>query len=163
MKKILLSILFVPLLITGFSQRENITLTFQAKDSLTQNPLALDSINILNLAENCDTTLYDSVSVLNLVATWPVGVKEPYSGSSESFIVMQNVPNPFRGSTLVRIWLKNDGELNMAVFDNQGKQLSEYHNSFEKGWQLFGVSTGGSRILFLKVSDNIHSKTIKLI
>ena len=162
MKKFyLLSVLFFGLF-NGFSQTP-ITLTFHAKDSLTQNPLALDSVNIKNLTENCDTTLYDSVSVLNIVALWPVGIEDPASKSSESFTVMQNVPNPFRGSTLVRIYLKNAGELNLAVYDNQGKQLSEYHNGFEKGWQLFGVTTGGTRMLLLKVSDNSHSKTIKLI
>ena len=145
-----------------YSQTQ-ITLTFHAKDSLTQNPLALDSVNIKNLIENCDTTLYDSVSVLNLEATWPVGIDEPTSRSSGSFVVMQNVPNPFQGSTLVRIWLKNAGELNLAVYDNQGKNLSQYHNRFEKGWHSFGITTNGTRLLFLMVSDNTTTKTIKLL
>ena len=162
MKKSLLPILFILLILRGFSQTP-ITLTFQAKDSLTQNALALDSVNVTNLTENCDTTLYDAVSVLNIVALWPVGMEDPASGSSESFTVMQNAPNPFRGSTLVRIYLKNAGDLNLAVYDNQGKQLSEYQNGLEKGWHLFGISTTGANLLFLKVSDNTSSKTIKLL
>jgi len=162
MKKFyLLSVLFFGLF-NGFSQTP-ITLTFQAKDSLTQSPLALDSVYVQNLTENCDTTLYDAVSVLNFVALWPVGMDDPGSRGSESFTVMQNTPNPFRGSTLVRIHLQNAGDLNLAVYDNQGKQLSEYHNGFEKGWHLFGISTNGANLLFLKVSDNTSSKTIKLI
>ena len=162
MKKFyLLSALFFSLF-NGFSQTP-ITLTFQAKDSLSQNALAIDSVNVKNLAENCDTTLYDAVSVLNIVALWPVGITDPGSGSPGSFVVMQNVPNPFRGSTLVRIYLKNDGELNLAVYDNQGKNLSQYHNAFQKGWHLFGISTNSSQLLFLKVSDNNTAKTIKLL
>jgi hypothetical protein len=162
MKKFyILSVLFF-VLFNGFSQTP-ITLTFQAKDSLSQAPLALDSILVTNLSENCDTTLYDAVAVLNFVALWPVGIEDPVSPGSESFTVMQNAPNPFRGSTLVRIHLQNAGGLNLAVYDNQGKQLSEYHNGFEKGWHLFGISTNGSRMLFLKVSDNTSSKTIKLL
>ncbi|MEI7983957.1 MAG: hypothetical protein WCI71_20090, partial [Bacteroidota bacterium] len=122
MKKFyLISVLFFGLF-NGFSQTP-LTLTFQAKDSLTQNPLVLDSVLVANLTESCDTTLYDAVSVLNIVALWPVGMEDPASGSSESFTVMQNAPNPFRGSTLVRIYLKNAGDLNLAVYDNQGKQL----------------------------------------
>jgi hypothetical protein len=162
MKKFyLLSVLFFGL-ISLYSQTP-ITLTFQAKDSLTQNALALDSVNVKNLTGNCDTTLFDAVSVLNIVALWPVGITDPGSGNSESFTVMQNVPNPFQGSTLVRIYLRKAGELNLAVYDNQGTTLSQYHRGFEKGWHLFGVSTNRSRLLFLKVSDNKITKTIKLL
>ena len=84
--------------------------------------------------------------MLNINALWPVGVDDPVSGNSESFVVMQNAPNPFRGTTLVRIFLKKEGELNLAVLDNQGKPLSEYHNGLEKGWHLLGISASGSRL-----------------
>jgi len=137
-----------------------ITLTFHAKDSLTQNPLALDSVNVKNLAVNCDTTLYDSVSVLNIVALWPVGIGEP-SSSSESLIVTQNEPNPFQGSTLVRVYLKNDGELNLAVYDIEGRTLSQYHNSFKKGWQLFGMFYLGIELTFFK--NSVSSSIVKEI
>ena len=150
-------------IIEGFSQRESITLTFHAKDSLTQNSLSLDSVNVLNLTAGCDTTLFDSVSVLTLEATWPVGAEEPASPLSESFIVMQNMPNPFQGSTFVRICLKNKGDLKLAVFDNQGKILSQLHDRFEKGWQLFAISAQRSQLLFLKVFDNFTTKTIKIL
>jgi len=140
-----------------------ITLTFHAIDSITQNPLALDSINVKNLTENCDTTLYDSVSVLNIMALWPVGIDEQTSGSSGSFIVMQNVPNPFQGSTRVKIYQKNMGVLNLAVYDIQGKKLSQYSNTFEKAWHSFTISTNESGLLFLKVSDNTTTQTIKIL
>ncbi len=162
MKKSLLPILTILLVLHGFSQTP-VTLTFQAKDSLTQSSLALDSVKVTNLTENCDTTLYGAVSVLNVVALWPVGIEDPASGSSESFTVMQNTPNPFRGSTLVRIYMKNAGELNLSVNDNQGKQRSEYHNTFEKGGHLFGVSANSAMLMFLNVSDNSTTKTIKLL
>jgi len=162
MKKFYLFTVFFFGLFSGFSQTP-ITLTFLAKDSLTQNTLALDSVNVKNLAENCDTTLYDAVSVLNIIALWPVGIDETTSGSSEPFTVMQNVPNPFQGFTHVRIYLKNEGVLTLAAYDNQGKILSRYHNSFKKGWHLFALATNGPRLLFLKVSDNSATKTIKLL
>ncbi|MCX6266147.1 MAG: T9SS type A sorting domain-containing protein [Bacteroidetes bacterium] len=162
MKKFYLISVLLFGLINVYSQTP-ITLTFQAKDSLTQNALDLDSVNVKNLTENCDTTLYDAVSVLNIVALWPVGIENPAVGGSESFVVMQNVPNPFQGSTLVRIWLRNAGELNLAVYDNQGNSLSQYHRGFDKGWHLFGISTKESGLLLLKVSDNALTKTIKIL
>ncbi len=162
MKKFYLLIFLFYSLYSAYNQTP-ITLTFKAKDSLTQNPLALDSVNIKNLTKTCDTTLYDSVSVLDFVALWPVGIDEPASHGSESLVMMQPVPNPFQGSTLVQIWLKNDGELNLAIDDNKGKILSQYHNRFEKGWHLFSVSANGSALMFLKADDNTTEKTIKLL
>jgi hypothetical protein len=163
MKKFIPVILSMFLFIQGISQKQIITLTFQAKDSLTRNAFVFDSIHIKNLTENCDTTLYGPVSLLTLDATWPVGIREPASSSSDSFVVMQNVPNPFQGSTWVRIFMRSEGLLNLAVYDHQGKNLSEYQNSFVKGWHLFGISTSGSRFLLLKVSDNTTEKTIKMV
>ena len=140
-----------------------ITLTFQAIDSVTQNALALDSVHVKNLTKDCDTTLYDAVSVLNLVASWPYGLEDPGSRYSESIVLMPNVPNPCQGSTMVRIHLRNAGELNLAVYDNNGKRLSEYSDLFERGGHLFDISTRGSQQVFLKVFDDKTIKTIKII
>ena len=163
MKKFYLLFIFVFGIFNGYSQKANIALTFLAKDSITQNSLVLDSVNIRNITESCDTNLYNPASVLNLTADWPVGLKEQTSPGSESFVVMQNVPNPFQGSTSVKIYFKNDEELKLAVYDDQGRTLSKYTNSFQKGWHLFGISTNESRLLFLKVSDKTTTKTIKLL
>jgi hypothetical protein len=149
-------------LIQVYSQTQ-INLTFQAKDSLTQNSLDLDSVNIMNLEENCDTTLYDAISVLTLDAIWPIGIEDIVSPGSESFLVMQNVPNPFRGETKVSVNLKNDSEFTLAVFDNQGKNLSQFQNRLEKGWHQFAIISGGTGLLFLKASDGTAIKTIKLL
>jgi len=140
----------------------HITLTFHAKDSLTQNSLALDSVHVQNLTQNCDTTLYDSVSVLTLPAQWPVGIGETSPGNG-SFILMQNEPNPFEGITMVPVYLKNSGELNLAVYDLRGNKLSQYSNEFAKGWHSFAVSLNEASLLVLMVSDNTSMKTIKLL
>ncbi len=162
MKKLLLSMLVILMVHQGFSQKEIISLSFNAKDSITQNPLVLDSVYIHNITLGCDTSLYNPVTDLS-INILHVGINDPESQNSASFTVMQNVPNPFSGSTLLRIYLKTDGALKLAVYDVHGKQLSEYHNRFVKGWHTFGVSTGGSQLMFLKVSDNTSAKTIKLL
>jgi uncharacterized protein (TIGR02145 family) len=161
MKKLVLnSILFL----TFFTvQAQNqITLTFQAKDSVTQSPVSLDSVNVKNLAEDCDTTLYDAISSLTLLANWPVGIDQKGMENSGSFNLMQNVPNPFQGSTTASIYLKNTGGLNLAVYDIHGNCLSEYAATFEQGWHLFGISTNRSRELLFTVSDNTTTKAIKI-
>jgi uncharacterized protein (TIGR02145 family) len=144
-----------------YSQTQ-ITLTFHAKDSLTQSSLALDSVHVQNLTQNCDTTLFDSVPVLTLPAEWPVGIGETSPGGG-SFILMQNAPNPFEGITTVPVYLKNAEVLNLAVYDLRGNKLSQYSNEFEKGWHSFVVSTNGASLLVLMVSDNTSLKTIKLL
>ena len=150
------------LLVSNVVGQTPITLTFQAIDSITHNALALDSVNVKNLTKDCDTTLYDAVSVLNLVASWPYGLEDPGSRYSENIVLMPNVPNPCQGSTMVSIYLRNAGELNLAVYNNQGKRLSEYRNLFENGWHLFDISTRESQQMFLKVFDDKTIKTIKI-
>ena len=145
----------------GYSQ--TITLTFNAKNSLTQNPMSLDSVIIQNLAGGYDTTLYGAVSVLDMKMISPDGIDAVKSLSSESLIVMQNEPNPFNGYTLVRVFLKSGEKLNLAVFNNQGNKLSEYSNTLEKGWHLFAISTNETHNMYLRVFDNTNIKTIKLI
>ena len=54
-------------LILGFFNvysQTQITLTFTGKDSVSQNPVSLDSVYVKNLTENCDTLLFGPDPVL---------------------------------------------------------------------------------------------------
>jgi hypothetical protein len=53
--------------------------------------------------------------------------------------------------------------LSLVVFDLQGKILSQYRDNFTKGWHRFAISTGSSRMLFLRVSDDVNTETIKML
>ena len=125
MKKFYLFLFFVFSFFSVFSQTQ-ITLTFIGKDSLTQNLISLDSVFVKNLTENCDTTLYDAVSTLYLNANWPVGIGENNTNSSGAFILKQNYPNPFQGSTFVNIYREYCGTLNLMLFDGLGTKLASY-------------------------------------
>jgi len=114
MKKILLLLLLMFGLFNGYGQTQ-ITLTFIAKDSITQTPVSLDSLYVKNLDENCDTMLYGAAPILSLLANWPVGINETHSASQGSFVLNQNYPNPFQGSTSVR---KNLSKRNPPAHDN---------------------------------------------
>ena len=138
MKKILLLSIFIFGLLNVYSQTQ-ITLTFTGKDSVSQHPVSLDSVYVKNLTENCDTLLYGPVPVLTLLADWPVGIGETGANSSGSFILKQNYPNPFQGSTFVSIYREYRGPLNLMLYDGSSIKLAEYYNEFEKGSQSFVI------------------------
>jgi uncharacterized protein (TIGR02145 family) len=162
MKKILILSIFIFGLINVYSQTQ-ITLTFTAKDSITQNPVTLDSVYVKNLDENCDTLLYGPAPVLTLLAGWPVGIGEKGGNSSEAFILNQNYPNPFQGCTYVSIYRGYKGPLNLVLYDLSGVKLAEYHNGFEKGSQSFVISSSVNGVLILAASDDKNWKSLKII
>src|SRR5665811_333467 len=111
MKKFYLFLSVFAASFTVFSQTQ-INLTFLGKVSQTQNALALDSISIKNLTEDCDTTLLnvtinDSVSLIIPDVTWPLGINEIIAGGSGALSIKQNYPNPFYGSTNLNIYREN--------------------------------------------------------
>ena len=162
MKKILLLSIFIFGLLNVYSQTQ-ITLTFTGKDSVSQHPVSLDSVYVKNLTENCDTLLYGPVPVLTLLADWPVGIGETGANSSGSFILKQNYPNPFQGSTFVSIYREYRGPLNLMLYDGSSIKLAEYYNEFEKGSQSFVISSSGNKVLILAVSDDKNYRSIKIV
>ena len=162
MKKILVLYILLFGLFNVQSQTQ-ITLTFTAKDSVSQNPVSLDSVYVKNLVENCDTLLYGPAPVLVLSANWPVGINETGTNSPKAFILKQNYPNPFQGSTNVSIYRDYGGTLNLMLFDELGTKLAEYHNEFEKGSNSFAISSSGNKVLFLVASDDRNYRSIKIV
>ncbi len=162
MKKILVLSILIFGLFSVYSQTQ-ITLTFEGKDSVSQNPISLDSVYVKNLDENCDTLLYGPVPVLSLLASWPVGIDENNTYHSGAFILNQNYPNPFQGSTFVSIYRDYEGPMNLMLFDGLGTKVAEYHNEFEKGFHSFMISSSGNKVLILVASDDKNYRSIKII
>lgn len=150
-----------------FSQIQ-IKLAFTGKDSQTQNPLPLDNIYIHNLTEECDTilanvTTSDSVALIIPDATAPVGIHQTNAGISGDFLLKQNYPNPFSGSTNLCIYRENRGPLKLVLYDGSGRKLASYQNEFEKGLHSFVISSAGTGVLVLSVSDNKNKKSVTII
>ncbi|MFA4864311.1 MAG: hypothetical protein WC605_11150 [Bacteroidales bacterium] len=162
MKKIyLLSILLFGLF-NIYSQTQ-ITLTFNAIDSISQNPVSLDSVYVINLTEDCDTLLFGPDPVLSILAGSPVGINETNDNSQDAFSLTQNYPNPFQGSTIVSIYRDYRGPLNLVLYDVSGIKLAEYHNDFEKGFQSFVISSSGNKILILAAYDDKNHRSVKIV
>jgi uncharacterized protein (TIGR02145 family) len=161
MKKIfLLSLVFFGFL--NANGQIQVTLTFTGQDSLTQSFLPLDSVGVYNLTENCDTMLYGSVPLLSLSTYWPVGAGEIRIPESEAFVLKQNYPNPFDGSTSLIIEKARPGSLTVALFTTTGIKLAEYQRDLEKGFHVFDISSSESSMLILMAFDDLTCKSIKI-
>ncbi len=167
MKKLYLFLFVFAASFSVFSQAQ-INLSFLGKDSKTQNPLPLDSISIMNLTEDCDTTLLnvtinDSVSLIIPDVTWPLGINEIIAGGSGALDIKQNYPNPFYGSTNLNIFRENTGTMSLVLFDGSGRQLASYQNEFEKGIHSFVISSANAGVMVLSVTDGKIRKSVRII
>jgi uncharacterized protein (TIGR02145 family) len=162
MKKFYL-FLFLFFGLTSVFAQTSITLTFIGRDSLTQNIISFDSIYILNLTENCDTTISDSVPTIIVNALWPVGMNEYKVSQPRDFLLHQNYPNPFQGSTTVNLYRNYSGMLHLILFDDKGIKVAEFQHEFEKGFHSFAVLSSGNKALILNVLDEKNNRSIKII
>ena len=167
MKKFYLFLFLFSASCVVFGQTQ-INLTFVGNDAKSQSVLALDSISIKNVTENCDTILIpnntiEPVSWVIENATWPVGINEIIAGSSGEISINQNYPNPFRGAATINIYKKHKGLMNLALYNGAGRKLATLESEFEKGLHSFAVSLSASGVSVFTVSDATNTKTIKLI
>ena len=162
MKKSLLFAILMVSFICGYSQTQ-ITLTFTGKDSVSQNPVPIDSVYVYNVDEQCDTLLYGPDPEFLFMANWPVGINGTGTGSPESLILKQNYPNPFQGLTHVSIYKEYQGTLKLALYDGLGTILAESHIELDEGFHAYLVSSSGNRILSLVVSDGKNSRSVKIV
>ncbi len=161
MKKFFLLISFVLSLLNVFSQTTSITLTFIGEDANTHNNLPLESVYIQNTTFGCDTTIYGMTP--SLVLQVPLGIPELTFLGTEPFIIIPPDPNPFSGTTRVKIQLNKAGTLQFTVIDAKGKVISEYKNYFKIGFHKFEIESSVNNFLLLNVSNGSVSKSIKLI
>jgi len=86
--KIFLSIMIVGLVLSSYSQKPSLELSFTAIDSVSY--VQSDSIRIMNRTQGSDTILHwpDTVLVLD----YNVGIQE--GNIVDNFRIFQNYPNP---------------------------------------------------------------------
>lgn len=150
-----------------FSQTQ-IHLNFQAKDAQTQNVLALDSISVKNVTENCDTILItetadEPVSWVIQNVTWPESIGKINAGNPEEISLKQNFPNPFRGTTKIFIYKKNSGPVKLLLTDGSGRRLATWQKKLDKGCHSFEISTSVIGAFILSASDSRNTKSIRII
>ena len=87
-------------------------------------------------------------------------------GVPSAFVLSQNYPNPFNPSTKIDYQLPTDGNVNISVFDNSGKEVMTLVNEFKSAGYYtinFNASQLSSGIYFYKISADNFSGVKKMI
>ncbi|MEA3447392.1 MAG: hypothetical protein U9Q98_02930 [Bacteroidota bacterium] len=126
MKK--LQILILAILASVFTlNAQEISFTFIANHTCDYAPL--DSVTVENLTQGGDTVLYWDDTVLTFDFT---GVDMP-TAMENDFYLSQNYPNPFSSKTKVDVFVPEQDNFTIHVFDITGRQITSYENRLEKG------------------------------
>jgi uncharacterized protein (TIGR02145 family) len=155
----LTTVLFFALLTNAFGQKPVMELTFTAACDGQYVPT--DSINIENLTQGSDTTLYapDTVLVLDYI----VGIQEHSSSILQAFTVMQNYPNPFSAETSIDVYLPEEDELRIRVYDLTGREVTCFEQTLGRGVHSFLFYAGAGKCYLLIVDGRQGTKSIKMV
>ncbi len=156
--KIFLSVLAFGLVVSAFSQKSTMELTFTAEYNGQHIPL--DSILIENLTQGGDTTLYapDTVLILDYL-----GIVDNKYLLNNSFSISQNYPNPFSGRTKINLFLSVRNDIKISVRDIIGRELAHYKSTLNQGNYTFDFYSGSDKYYLLTVIGEKTSKTIKML
>jgi len=78
-----------------------------------------------------------------------------------AFILSQGFPNPFRERATVRYFLKQDGVVQLGVFNTSGQQVLSLHKGFKEGGQWYEASIDG-RALPVQNNAILRAKSLSL-
>jgi hypothetical protein len=137
-----------------------IILSFSGEDIVTHQAIPLDSLKILNLTENCDTTLSGTAPSFETLATWPFGIQDL---RGKGFGLDPRGANPFHGDALAALFTEAGGTVRLTLTNTAGTILTAGSFLLKKGGHLFRIRTAGSELMMLTASGNRQSETIKLV
>lgn len=92
-------------------------------------------------------------------------VEEENSNIISGFSLKQNYPNPFNPSTTISYQLKEEGKVNLKIFDIAGNEIAELVNEIQSaGFKSvsFDASTIPSGTYFYRLSQNGNVQTKKM-
>ncbi|MCD4679000.1 MAG: T9SS type A sorting domain-containing protein [Bacteroidales bacterium] len=153
-----LSILALGLVVSAFSQKPIMEVTFTADNNGQYIPL--DSIMIKNLTQSIDTVLYspDTIFVFDYV----VGIDDIKSNKNNTISISQNYPNPFNGTTTVNLYLQDNENVNISIRDILGRELAKYDNTLEQGNHSFIFYSGKEQYYIFSAKTSRETKAIKM-
>jgi len=157
--KQIFSILLLGLFLNVLGQKPSMELSFTAKNYIYYVPL--DSINIENLTQGGDTTIYAPDTVLKL--DYVTATENIYITGNRWLTVFQNHPNPFKEKTEIRIFLPEKQNVSIIIWDILGRGIKQYSNTLNRGTHSFYFYPGKESYYFLTVTGKQTSKTIKMI
>ncbi|MFO7789209.1 MAG: T9SS type A sorting domain-containing protein, partial [Bacteroidales bacterium] len=143
-----LQLLILSILASAFTlNAQETSFTFTANHTCEYAPL--DSVLVENLTQGGDTTLYWNDTVLTNIIT---GVEMP-AAMENDFYVSQNYPNPFSSKTKIDVFVPEQDNFTINVYDVTGRRVTTYENRLEKGMHNFTFNAGNSSNYILTVNS----------
>jgi uncharacterized protein (TIGR02145 family) len=143
---IFFGIILLVISVKSYSQPGTISLSFSGDNN--GQSVALESVWIKNITQNCDTTIYPPELTL-LIDTIMTGFHKN-SGFVKGFKLSQNYPNPFCDQTSIGLILPEGDQVSIFVTNLAGMKVTEY-----SGWLSSGLNT----FIFVPGSENVYILT----
>lgn len=153
----LLSAMAFVLIINVFCQSSSFDLTFTAIDNVSYTQL--DSIKVMNLIQNCDTTLLWPDTALTLDYT----VSVPEVDTDKQFEVFQNSPNPAIEQTTISIYVPGKENIQLIISDIIGRQVFNTEKIFDKGYHSFRFIPGSEEMYIFTAIWQNNKSSIKIL
>jgi hypothetical protein len=103
-----------------------------------------DEIMDINFAAQLDNALLNGIVIENE----STGFKEDLKKNSESFLLEQNFPNPFNGSTKISFYLPQDEQVEFYIYDLLGRQVYKRN---------MGILPSGKNEITWNSTDNFNN------
>jgi len=117
-----------------------------------------DSLLIENLNTGSKLVKHYPDTVLKLIIT---GIDE--LPDNAEFSLSQNYPNPYYDKTQFNIYLPEDDNLNINIFNTSGKAILNYEKYLPSGNHSFIFTGNGEKMYLLSAKTSIYSSAIKML
>lgn len=135
------------------------TVTFTGRDRTNQYHIPLHHVKVFNLDQLWEEVLYYPDTALTM-GTVGIEGHELLTGLQ----LMQNVPNPFDGTTEFVLFLPEDNDVALEIYDLTGKlTVSQQYTGLPMGAHLFRAMLVSPQTYLLGASTRDGRTTIKMV
>ena len=158
MKNILFSLIFAILLPMGM-MAQSVTLTFTGKDA-NNNRVQLDRVSITDLTKGWQETIYWPDTTL----TMQNGTSIDDYADNDGFVLSQNNPNPFNGTTDVLLTVADAGTVTLEIADVNGRIVETWCTaSLQVGLNQFHITLSAAGTYVMTAHQNGKTSSIKMV
>ena len=151
--------IFVFVFLFGMLQAQTVTLTFTGRDA-SDHYVPLNSVSITNQTKGWSETLEwpDTVLVLQN----EIGIDECVANGG--FALSQNNPNPFNGTTDVKLTVADVGVVMLEIADGSGRIVGTFHEtSLQYGTHQFRITLSSVGTYVMTAHQNGKTLSIKMV
>ena len=141
----------------GFSQAQNIRLTFSSQLNCEWHPF--DSVAIFNMSRNYySTTLHYPDTILELSAD--VGIQDAVSNEKVEILLY---PNPFTNTVQMHFPLFQAGNTTLTLYDLLGRKITQHSRYLDAGQHSFDLESCPAGYYLLHINTPQGAASAKLV